>query len=133
MSVTLRFERSSSEQVRENIARMRRVKAQTQPLGARSAGCVLYHDRVAVSALLDRCGLKGCRIGGAEVSAKHAGFVINIDKATSLDIYLLVRRMRDALWQKYGIRAKNELQEINFHRNYDIFTECKGLDTEERT
>ncbi len=114
LEVKLHFTRSTPELVGEKIANMRRRKAQTQPLGARSAGCVLFHDSVAVSALVDEMGLKGFRMGGAAVSTKHAGFVLNIDKSTSLDIYLLIRYLKSELLTRYGICAKTELALINF-------------------
>ena len=110
---------STPDEVQSRIKRMRETKAASQPLNYRSAGCVFYHDSVAVSRLIDEAGLKGYRVGGAEVSDKHAGFVINVDKATSKDIYLVLQHVESTLWERYGIRAKREVQLINFTKDDD--------------
>jgi len=113
LSATFRFPRASVAQVRQTLADMRRKKAETQPLGVKSAGCVLYDDKVAVSKLIDQAGLKGFVIGGAQVSKKHAGFVINLDKATSTDIYLLIEFVKNTLREKFGVLPQTELCFIN--------------------
>lgn len=120
LSARFEFVPSCRSDVEATISQMRRVKAQTQPLNYRSAGCVLFHERAAVSALIDRAGLKGLRIGGAKVSQKHAGFVLNIDKATALDIYLVIQRVKQTLWDKFGVIAETEVRLIGW-LNDDIF------------
>ena len=126
LSVKMKFARSTPYEVGKLIDEMRAKKAATQPLNYRSAGSALYHDRVAVSRLLDEAGLKGYTVGGAQVSTKHAGFVINIDKATSKDLYLVIRHMQATLRQRYGIDAKTEIKLINFSKvtkdSDDVFT-----------
>ena len=114
VAVKLKLGKSTKEQVEQRIVHMRQEKARTQPLDYRSAGCVLYHDTVALSKLIDQAGLKGYSIGGAGVSTKHAGFVLNIDKATALDIYLVVQHIEQTLWQSYGVVAKREIRLVNF-------------------
>ena len=122
LSVKMRFNKSTERNVSDTVAHMRQVKASTQPLGERSAGCALFHPSVAVSRLIDEMGFKGLIFGGAKVSEKHAGFVVNIDKATALDIYLLIEYIRYELWQRYGICAQREICLINFGKvNDDIF------------
>ena len=128
LSVTMKFARSSPDEVGQRINEMRAKKAATQPLNFRSAGSALYHDRVAVSRLLDKAGLKGYTVGSAQVSTKHAGFVVNLDKATSKDIYLVIQRMRSTLRKRYGLDAKIEIRLINFDGEStkdsdDVFTE----------
>ena len=116
---------STPDEVQERIRQMRETKAASQPLNYRSAGCVFYHDSVAVSKLIDEAGLKGYRVGGAEVSNKHAGFVINVDKATSKDIYLVLQHVATTLWERYGVCVKREVQLINFtEEDGDIFSKC---------
>ena len=114
LSVTMKFRRSSPDEVGRVIKEMRERKALTQPLNFRSAGSALYHEKVAVSKLLDDAGLKGYTVGDAQVSTKHAGFVVNLDKATSKDLYLVIRHMQLTLRKRYGIDAKTEIRLINF-------------------
>lgn len=121
LAAKFKFLRCTPEQVKAKIDEMRRVKAANQPLNYRSAGCVFYHDNVAVSRLIDEAGLKGYTVGGAQVSTKHAGFVLNVDKATSKDIYLVIQYVATTLWERYGIRVKREVQLINFTKDDDDF------------
>lgn len=117
LSVKMRFKQSTPQAVAEVISQMRAKKSSTQPLNHRSAGCVLYHDKIAVSRLIDEAGLKGLKIGGAQVSTKHAGFVINVDNAESKDIYLILRQIKDVLYARFGIVAKSEVCLINFTKD----------------
>lgn len=114
LSAKFKFKQGNADEIAATIEEMRNRKAATQPLNYRSAGCVLYHERVAVSRLLDEAGLKGYAIGGAQVSTKHAGFVVNVDKAASKDIYLVIRHMKQTLFARYGIMAKVEVCLVNF-------------------
>lgn len=113
LSATFRFPRASVTQVRQTLSDMRMKKAETQPLGVKSAGCVLYDEKVSVSKLIDQAGLKGFTIGGAQVSKKHAGFVINLDKATSTDIYLLIEFVKNTLRERFGVVPQTELCFVN--------------------
>ena len=126
LSAKFKLNRSNSQAVGELIKEMREKKSATQPLNFRSAGSALYHDKVAVSRLIDMAGLKGYTVGDAQVSTKHAGFVINIDKATSKDIYLLIRHVQFTLRRRFGIDAKIEIRLINFNEDTkdsdDVFT-----------
>lgn len=114
LAAKFKLSRSTPDEVKRRIDQMRQTKAASQPLNFRSAGCVFYHDSVAVSRLIDKAGLKGYREGGAEVSDKHAGFIINVDKATSKDIYLVIQHVAATLWERYGVRPKLEICLVNF-------------------
>ena len=115
LAVKLKFARSTREEVKQKSQQMRRVKAATQPLNYRSAGCMLYHDSVSISRLTDQAGLKGYTVGGAQVSTKHAGFILNVDKACAKDIYLVMQHVERTLWERYGIVAKREICLVNFN------------------
>ena len=115
LSVTFKLTRSTTEQVRELSEHMRATKSATQPLNCRSAGCVLYHDQVSISRLTDMAGLKGYTVGGAQVSDKHAGFVLNVDKASAKDIYLVIRHIQRTIWERFGVVAKREVCLVNFN------------------
>lgn len=122
-----KFGSSNPSDVAAAIGSMQQRKSSTQPLNMRSAGCVLYHDKVAVSRLIDEAGLKGYSLGGAQISTKHAGFVVNVDKARSKDIYLIIKHVRDTLFARYGIVAQVEVCLINFTKDEqnDFFTGSK--------
>ena len=62
------------------------------------------------AALIDQTGLKGFRIGGAAVSEKHAGFVVNLGGATASDVKALLRAVSDRVFENTGIRLEPEVR-----------------------
>ncbi|MCG2724682.1 MAG: UDP-N-acetylmuramate dehydrogenase [Elusimicrobia bacterium] len=93
---------------REDILRQRDKK---QPLDYPSAGSVFKRPKNDyASRLIDSCGLKGLRIGDAEVSKKHAGFIINKGNATAKDVFELINKIRDEVEKKTQVRL--ELEQI---------------------
>ena len=123
LQVSFCFAKCTPMQVSHKIQWMKAQKAKTQPLGAKTAGCVLYNENVPLSKLIDEAGLKGYQIGQAKVSKKHAGFVINIDKSASKDIYLLISYIQQVLWERYQVTSQVELNLLNFDEaTNDIFS-----------
>lgn len=115
LSVKLKFTKSTTKQVQQTSEQMRAKKAQTQPLNYRSAGSVFYHDSTSISRLTDQAGLKGFAVGGAQVSTKHAGFILNVDKASAKDIYLVILHVERTIFERFGIVAKREIRLVNFN------------------
>ena len=62
--------------------------------------------------LIDQCGLKGLTVGGAQVSEKHAGFVINKGGATCADVTALIAQVQELVFDKTGIRLEPEVKII---------------------
>ena len=60
--------------------------------------------------MIEAAGLKGRRIGGAQVSPKHANFIVNMGGATADDVLALVAEMRDAVRQRFGIELESEIR-----------------------
>jgi len=77
-----------------------------------NAGCVFKNPSLYLSAgaLIDRCGLKGKRIGGAMVSNKHANFILNFNRATAKDVIQLVKFIKNRVRNKFGINLKEEIR-----------------------
>jgi UDP-N-acetylmuramate dehydrogenase len=63
-------------------------------------------------ALIEEAGLKNERVGGARVSPKHAGFILNVDNAKAADVYTLIRRIEDTVWERFGVRLEREVKLI---------------------
>ena len=83
----------------------------TQPLGLPSCGSVFKNPPGDHAArLIESAGLKGARIGGAEVSPKHANFIINTGGATAADIEALIGHVRDTVQARHGVRLDTEVQ-----------------------
>ncbi len=96
---------------RENLTAMLERRKRTQPLGLPSCGSVFRNPTGDFSArLIEATGLKGHRIGGAEVSKKHANFIINRDQASAADIEALIDHVREAVLEQQGVKLEHEVR-----------------------
>lgn len=88
----------------------RERRVQTQPLQLACAGSVFRNPPGHHAAkLIEEAGLKGLRVGGAEVSHLHANFIINTGQATALDVIALMEQVKDAVFRKFGVRLVPEV------------------------
>ena len=102
---------------KENIeARMEELKTQRvtkQPLEYPSAGSTFKRpEGYFAGKLIEDTGLRGFQVGGAQVSEKHCGFVINKEHATAADIDNLIKEVQDRVEQKFGVRLETEVKYI---------------------
>jgi len=98
-----------SAQMKENM----KSRIEKQPVDKPSAGSTFKRGNGYITAqLIDECGLKGYKIGGAEVSTKHAGFVVNTGNATSKDILSLIEYIQEKVYEKFNIKIEPEVQII---------------------
>ena len=100
---------------REEIAaRMRELNAKRrdkQPLNLPSAGSTFKRpEGHFAGALIEGCGLKGCSVGGAQVSEKHAGFVVNTGGATAADILALIAHVQEVVKRETGVDLEPEVR-----------------------
>jgi UDP-N-acetylmuramate dehydrogenase len=110
LSAELQFSRSEPVQ-RQRVRELSAWRKQTQPLGAWSCGSVFTNPPGDHAArLIETAGLKGCRVGGAVVSDKHANFIINEGAATASDLEQLIMQVRDTVRQRHGIELVPEVQ-----------------------
>lgn len=110
LGARLRFEPRpgvSSEDIRVLLAR----RKATQPIGEWSCGSVFTNPPGDHAArLIDSCGLKGFRIGGARVSEMHANFIVNDGTATAADIEQLIAHVRRTVKERHGVELKPEVR-----------------------
>lgn len=100
--------REISEALMKEFAGKRSDK---QPLNFPSAGSTFKRpEGYFAGTLIEQCGLKGCSIGGAQVSEKHAGFIINKGNATSRDIYELIKHVQKTVFEKEGVELTPEVR-----------------------
>jgi len=110
LGATFRFEANSVPSI-ENMNAMLERRKKTQPLGLPSCGSVFRNPAGDHSArLIEAAGLKGHRIGGAEVSEKHANFIINRDAATATDIEELIEHVRQTVLDESGVNLVHEVR-----------------------
>lgn len=85
-------------------------RLRTQPFHEKSAGCIFRNfNDVSAGELIDRCGLKGVQIGGAQVSSKHANFLVNVGNATAKDMQQLIAFVQVNVREKTGYTLEQEL------------------------
>jgi UDP-N-acetylmuramate dehydrogenase len=113
-------ERGDVAVLRERARQSLAYRKRTQPLALASAGCVFQNpdparDRLpagvpaSAGALVDRAGLKGRRVGGAEISRTHANFVVHDGTATARDIRALIEQARAAVRERFGVELRDEV------------------------
>ncbi|MDD2833893.1 MAG: UDP-N-acetylmuramate dehydrogenase [Methylotenera sp.] len=97
----------SAQKIKELLAK----RLASQPLNMPSAGSTFRNPAGDFAArLIEASGLKGYIIGGAQVSEKHANFIVNVGGATALDIELLIQHMRDTVLEKQGVALQQEVK-----------------------
>jgi len=97
--------------IMNNIRQTMKKRLSSQPLGRPSAGCVFRNpsEEVAAWSLIASCGLQGMRIRDAQVSEKHANFIVNLGKASSKDILSLIGLIKKRVWDETGVYLKEEV------------------------
>ena len=100
--------------IREKMDDLMARRKTSQPLEYPSAGSTFKRpEGYYAAALIDQCGLKGLTVGGAQVSEKHAGFVINRGGATCADVTALMAEIQKCVWEKTGVRLEPEVRVIH--------------------
>lgn len=96
-----------------NIKSNMEKRKRTQPWEYPNAGSVFRNPSGdSAGRLIEAAGWKGRRLGGAQVSEKHANFIINKDEAKSEDILTLIQKIQEDIWVKYGIKLQTEIRVI---------------------
>ena len=107
------LQRGEKAAIQSEMDRILNQRRQKQPLEYPSAGSTFKRPQGAFAAqLIDECGLKGFTVGGAQVSKKHAGFVINTGKATCADVLELTRQVRECVQEKTGYLLELEVRQL---------------------
>ena len=99
--------------IRMKMEDLTRRREQRQPLEMPSAGSTFKrHTGYFAGTLIDQTGLKGLRVGGAQVSEKHAGFVVNTGNATAEDVLGLIFEVQKRVYEKHGVKLYPEVRII---------------------
>lgn len=112
-SVVISLEKGEKEEIQAKMRDILQRRKDKQPLEYPSAGSVFKRpEGYFAGALIEQSGLKGKRIGGAMVSTKHAGFIINYDNATTKDVLDLVKFCQDTVKEKFGVMLEMEIKSV---------------------
>ena len=107
------FKKGKKEEIAQKMDEFRNKRLSSQPLDKPSAGSTFKRGENFITAkLIDECNLKGYKIGGAQVSEKHAGFIINTGNASAKDIIDLIEYVKTKVYEKFGVEIKPEVRVI---------------------
>jgi len=100
------------EQIRANVARLQALRKAAQPTNKRTFGSVFKNPEHELSAgrMLEACGLRGHRVGGAQISPRHANFIENADGAKAADAIALMAEARRRAREEFGVELVHEVQ-----------------------
>ena len=111
LQTKLLFKKGSKEEIKEKMDEYAKYRKEKQPIEYPSAGSTFKRGNDFITAkLIDEAGLKGYQIGGAKISEKHAGFVINTGDATSQDVLNLVKYIQDKIYEKFQKKIELEIK-----------------------
>jgi UDP-N-acetylmuramate dehydrogenase len=111
LTATFLLAPADPEAIRARLDEIRLWRREHQPLSLPSAGSVFRNPSGdSAGRLIDTCGLRGARLGGAAISEKHANFIVNEGRATAAEIRLLAEQARAAVAERFGIKLVYEVQ-----------------------
>ena len=111
LSAEFELEPDDPEQLTKRMQQQWIVKKSAQPLGHQSAGCIFKNPRgMSAGMLIDQAGLKGTRVGGAEVSDRHANFIVAEPGATAQDVLRLIELVRSRVADRLGVELEMEIE-----------------------
>jgi UDP-N-acetylmuramate dehydrogenase len=106
----IRLGKGNPDQIRRRVRRVMFKRRATQPIGEPSAGCVFRNPPGdSAGKLIDKCGLKGLRIGDAEVSESHANFIVNRGNASAVQVMDLLEIIRERVQKETDVKLVPEV------------------------
>jgi UDP-N-acetylmuramate dehydrogenase len=111
LGAKLDLEQEEPDRILRKTKEIWMFKRNTQPLNTKNAGCIFKNPRgLSAGALIDQAGLKGMRVGGAEISSKHANFIIAHPGCTAEDIHSMIKLIRERVFDRNQIHLESEVQ-----------------------
>ncbi|MGC3966446.1 MAG: UDP-N-acetylmuramate dehydrogenase [Pirellulales bacterium] len=111
LSAKFELEQDDPAELTKRMQKQWIVKKAKTPLGHQATGAIFRNPRgMSAGDLIEQAGLKGARVGGAEVSERHANFIVADEKATSQDVVRLIEHIRGRVQERLGIALETEIQ-----------------------
>ena len=111
LEAKLKLQKGKKEDIEKQMKEYLNQRKEKQPLEYPSAGSTFKRQEGVITAkLIDECGLKGYKIGGAMISEKHAGFIVNTGDATAKDVIELIKYVKDKVYEKFNVRIQEEVK-----------------------
>ncbi len=115
LDAKLQLQQGDPEQISAKMTDLRNRRTEKQPLDMPSAGSTFKRpEGHYAGALIDEAGMRGHRAGNAQVSEKHAGFVVNLGGATAEDVMTVIRDVQKAVYEKSGVMLEPEVRMLGF-------------------
>ncbi len=113
LSLTVKLEKGNHEDIKAKMDELMFRRKDKQPIEYPSAGSTFKRpEGYFAAALIDECNLKGCTVGGAQVSEKHSGFIINKGNATCEDVLALMKHCQETVMKIKGVHIEPEVRII---------------------
>ena len=113
LSASFSLEKGDLNEIYNKMKTLLEKRKEKQPIEYPSAGSTFKRpEGYFAAALIEECGLKGESVGGAEVSVKHSGFIINKKDATANDVLSLIKKVKDVVYEKKGVVLEPEIKII---------------------
>ena len=113
LETEIQLAKGNLKEIKEKMTEYANYRKERQPIEYPSAGSTFKRGEDFITAkLIDECGLKGYQIGGAQISEKHAGFIINKDNATAEDVLKLIKYTEEQVYNKFGKKIEKEREII---------------------
>ncbi|MBN1146527.1 MAG: UDP-N-acetylmuramate dehydrogenase [Anaerolineales bacterium] len=110
LAAILRLERSTPQSVQLKMDEIAAYRRKTQPRGASMGSMFKNPPGDYAGRLIEAAGLKGARVGDAQISSQHANFFLNLGQATAMDIYELIQLARQAVAEKFAVELELEIE-----------------------
>jgi UDP-N-acetylmuramate dehydrogenase len=115
LSAVLKLQSGERDKIQETMNELRGRRQEKQPLDMPSAGSTFKRpEGYFAGALIDEAGLRGYRVGGAQVSEKHCGFVVNKGGATAADVRKLIDDVKQIVYDDSGVILEPEVRMLGF-------------------
>lgn len=113
ISAILNLKKQDKDKIKNKMDLILKKRKEKQPLNFPNAGSIFKRPKGFFAAkLIEECGLKGIKVGGAKVSTKHAGFIVNFNNATALDVKNLIEKIKEIVKIKKNVDLKTEIKFI---------------------
>ena len=115
LEATFSFEKGNPAEIQEEIKELKKRRRENQPLEYPSAGSTFKRpEGYFAGKLIEDAGLRGYRVGDAQVSEKHCGFVVNRGEATAKDVAQLISDVQNRVMDEFGVKLEPEVRMIGF-------------------
>ena len=115
LSAEIQLKKENKKEIQKKMKEHLKQRKKTQPLGFPSAGSIFKNPKgFSAGELIEKCGLKGKKINGAQISEIHSNFIVNLGQAKAKDVEKLIKLVKQKVKQKLGIELGEEIQYLGF-------------------